>query len=188
MVYSLNMENNTEEDCSDKKMDCIEKVEEARHLRYILHEKEQYSEERSAEAAIEFSRLEVQVTIVLLGIMGVLGNSINLHEFSELRKFCLAFVLFLLVLSLTLGLLHLKVTEQFWDQISLTRAMRFNKWNEVVLRKASFQEALAYQEGTKIGNGTMVRVPEWTWKLQTICLGVAIVILLTIAISCIVSL
>lgn len=164
-----------------------DKIEEAKDIRFIIHEKEQYSEERSNEAALEFSRLEVQVAVVLLGLTGVFWNTYSNDlkyniDSINLIKFCFAFVLFLLVCSLALGLLHLKVTEKFWDHISLTRSMRFNKWHEVILKKTTFEEASAYQDGTRIGNSIMVQVPQWTWVLQSVLLGVAIIIILTMAI------
>ncbi len=165
--------------------------EEAINIRYIIHEKEQYSEARASEASLEFSRLEVQLAIVLLGLTGVFwnmysSNLITVIDSENLVKFFFALVLFLLVCSLSLGLLHLKVTEKFWDQVSLVRTMRFQKWGEVISKKISYGEAAAYQEGTKIGNGVMIEVPKWAWILQSTLLGISIIIILVMAIMFIV--
>ncbi len=165
-----------------------DQVKNAVAIRAIMHEKAMFSEEQSAEISNEFTRLEVQIATLLLAITGVLWGALDQDppflpgsDSLLLLKTCFALTLFFLIGSLTLGLLHLKRTEKFWDEISNRRNIRFERWDAVVKGKDSFAEAVAFQEGTKQGGGVMAYTPRWTWILQSVFLGIAIGLLFILA-------
>ncbi|MEI6480153.1 MAG: hypothetical protein WCO12_01345 [bacterium] len=169
-----------------------EKILEAKDMRNIIHERGLYSEERANEASIEFIRLEVQIATLLLGLTGVFWNlySSNLKGVAIastaaiiLIKIAFSFILFFLVGSLSVGLIQLKRVEKFWDGVSLTRTVRFNKWHDVIAKKTTFEEAHAYHEGTKIEGGAMIQTPKWPWILQSVFLGISITLIFGIAIA-----
>ncbi len=171
----------------DKKMNEKEEIEEAKNIRYIIHEKELYSEERANEASIEFSRLEIQIAVLLLGVIGAFVKLYLDSMGSNSIKVAIISALLLLVGSLVLGLLHLKRSEKFWDDVSLTRELRYSNWQKVIRGDTSYKEAIAFHEGTKVGGGPMISVPTWIWILQSVLLGIAVFIILVLAVKFIVA-
>ncbi|MDO8660042.1 MAG: hypothetical protein Q7K54_05620, partial [Candidatus Parcubacteria bacterium] len=157
-------------------------IQEARDIRLIIHEQEIFSEERSNEAALEFTRLEVQIAVILFGLVGVYLGS--LKGTTPLVKTAFAVTIFSLIGSLALGLLHLKIIEGFWDGISSKRELRKKEWSKVINKgtSTSFENALLFQEGTKMGGSHMVAVPKWTWILQSVLLGISIITISIISI------
>ncbi len=180
----------------------LEKVEtmmldEAKEVRALIHENTQYPQERANEASIEFIKLEVQLATLLLGLTGVFWNvyaSKSLPSgLGNFEKISFTIVFFFLIGSLALGLLYLKIVERYWDRVTHTKAIQFNKWQEVIREKISFAdakikfgEAIAYQSGTKLDKGLMVYTPDWPWILQTILLAVSLAIIFCLAVKLIV--
>lgn len=165
-----------------------EQVKEARDIRCILHERELFAEECSTESALEFTKLEVQIAIVILGIIGVyLDNFKALLGASSFLKGVFFVTIFSLIGSLAIGLLHLKILEKFWEKMAARRELRFQEWYLFIINKTTFEEAMAYQEGTKMGAGQMVDVPKWTWILQSVFLGIGIVTISALSIYFIIN-
>src|SRR5271168_373763 len=112
-----------------------DKIEEAINKRMITHERCLYSEEKSNDVAVEFIRLVVQIAVVMFAIVGVFwnvfDNDLTNKSFGNsvatiiLIKTAFALILFFLIGSLALGLLHLKRDEKFWDEVSNQRDLRF---------------------------------------------------------------
>ncbi|KKW11061.1 MAG: hypothetical protein UY50_C0022G0029 [Parcubacteria group bacterium GW2011_GWA2_49_9] len=172
-------------------MDEMQKVENARDTRDMLHKNALFAEERSGEAASEFTRLEVQIATFLFTFSSLfLGSFIKgLSSFSHAEvsamKWAFACMLFFLIVSLVLGLVHLKRKERFWDEMIHQRIRRWEKWNDASRKRATFEEAEAFHEGAAKGSvsgaSPMVFTPNWTWILQTIFLGLGIVLIFAIS-------
>ena len=147
---------------------------------------QQAAERRGSELADEFTRLEVQIATILFAFSGFFFNFFDGGEkpFSSIVLFLLKFMfassLFFLISSLAVGLLHLKSKEKFWGDMSKQRITRLQKWLEAVERKTSFEEASAFHEGTGLQKGLSISSPIWSWVIQTICLGLAIILLFTL--------
>jgi hypothetical protein len=160
-----------------------EKADCAKSSRDISLSYQQAAESRTGELADEFTRLEVQIATVLFIFIGFFfnffvenGKHLPLSIYFGL-KLMFAICVFFLVASLTLGLLHLKNKEKFWDRMSHQRILRLLKWIDAVKKKVTFEEALAYHEGTSLQKGPSISSPSWSWMLQTICLGISIIML-----------
>lgn len=172
-------------------MDENEKIEEAKTMREMLQNSLQYPQERANEASIEFIKLEVQLATLLLGLIAVFWNIYSNHvttgtHLENYVKISFAIVLFLLIGSITLGLLYLKIVEKHWDGITSTRVIRFEKWQEVTRKETSYEKALSFHDGNRAGQGLMIFTPEWPWVFQTIFLGVSLAIIFFLAIKLIV--
>jgi hypothetical protein len=164
-----------------------EKLEFAKNNRNLFSEKLTSAEKRTAELADEFTKLEVQIATILFAFMGLFSESFieGLKGYSStgiiVMKLAFALIFFFLILSLSLGLVHIKMKEKFWDAFLIQRNNRFAKWEEVVKTTATFEQAEAYQKGTVLGNGaSIISSPSWTWILQTIFLGISVLILFVI--------
>jgi hypothetical protein len=135
------------------------------------------TESRSSDVALEFIRLEVQIATLLFVFMGFFVNSFVSKD-APLNVFWIKVFLsgsvLSLLLSLLMGLLHLKLEENFWDMMLNQRLLRFLEWTKVTKRETSFEEAEAFHKGTALDRGNMVLVPTWTWVLQSIFLGIGI--------------
>ncbi len=144
------------------------------------------AERRCSELADEFTRLEVQIATLLFAFAGFFFNFFNTisKPFTPIVLFGLKLMfassLFFLILSLVIGLLHLKNKEKFWEGISIQRLIRLQKWTETLEGEIDFDKALAFHKGTISQNGISVSTPIWSWVIQTICLGIAIVLLFTL--------
>lgn len=97
-------------------------------------------------------------------------------------KISFSFALLSLIGSLALGLLHLKSTEKFWDAVLHQRIIRLKQWNRATKNEVSFEQADAYQQGTTLERGSILYSPSWTWIMQTIFLGISILLLYALAI------
>lgn len=147
-----------------------------------------WTEQRSITIGDEFIRLEVQIATILFTFSSFFLNKFNnkyldFASSETLLVMRLAFALSLisLLISLTFGLLHIKTRERFCDQILKQRVLRHRKWTEALEKDTTFKEALAYEDGSKLGPGITVAEPAWTWILQSVCLAVGVVGLLTLA-------
>lgn len=139
------------------------------------------SEGREGELADEFTRLEVQIAAVLIAFEGIFIESIGRgldkivasQEAIFVLKFFYATSITLLLLSLILGLILIKRKEQFWKDAANVRSLNLREWTKMISGERTYDQAVAYQEGTKLGE-VRRNSPAWTWILQTIFLGVAV--------------
>ena len=165
-----------------KKIGESEKSEHAKSRRDVAHQGLEFCIRRVAELADEFTRLEVQIATILFAFGGIFLNYFNLpsKNFSPneifLMKIEFVFIIIFLIGSLSLGLLHLKRKEQFWVESLKQRSARYRKWDSVVAGKNSYEEGMSYQEGTSVEKN-IISTPAWSWILQTICLGFAILLI-----------
>ena len=143
---------------------------------------------RIAELSDEFTRLEVQIAVVLFAFSGLFLNYFNTSsklfppEQAFLLKLTFVIGVISLILSLILGLLHLKRKEQFWEEGLNQKNTRYHKWDSVVRKECSYTEGRAYQEGTKRGGVNIISTPVWSWILQTIFLALSLSLLLVLLI------
>src|SRR5579862_1991661 len=167
-------------------MDPKDILQNARDSRDNSREHMIWAEQRTASVADDFIRLEVQIATILFAFSSLFLNNFNgdvlkTVSFAGLFIMKLAFAvsIFLLIGSLGFGLLYLKRCEQFWDATLRRWAIRAKKWDSVTKDKDqyTFEEAEAYHDGTRLDGGVVLEIPNWTWILQTILLGLAILIL-----------
>lgn len=170
------------QNCNKVLFPCSMTMEEryccSKNYRDVNQQKIFAAERRGCELADEFTRLEVQIAVILFGLVGIFSDSLELVGGGLLLKISYASIYFLLIGSLALGLIHIKRREIFWDDHMIIRSSRHVKWDQAIKRKVSFDEAMAFHEGGNMGNEGISRSPRWTWILQTICLAAAITILL----------
>lgn len=161
------------------KLSLEEKKEIARREADIDAAKVAAAETHSTGVATEFIRLEVQIATILFVLTGIFANSF--HSKGSLDIFWVKIVfligVFSLIVSLLMGLLYLKSAEKFWDSILHKKHVREKAWMGVLRNKFSFEEAEAYRQGSTLENGHTETLPRWTWMLQSIFLGIGIVIL-----------
>jgi len=161
--------------------------ENTRDIRDIMHSNQLSAEQRTSLLADEFTRLEVQIATVLFAFSGIFWSSFsdNLGDFSLtaifVMKISFSFALLSLIGSLTLGLLHLKSAEKFWDTVLHQRIIRLKQWNKVARKEVSFEQADAYHQGTAMEQGSILYSPSWTWIMQSIFLGISILLLYALA-------
>ena len=160
----------------------LEKIDCAKGYRDILSSEQMFAQSRCSELADEFTRLEVQVAAILVAFAGVFlkffepeASGLSLDAIL-IMKFIYALSVFLLILSLVLGLIHIKRKEKFWDDLMNAKFISMKKWIECLKRKTTFEEAHSYQAGTSLEKGHIVHSPIWTWALQTVCLGLAFIL------------
>jgi hypothetical protein len=164
-----------------KKMNEDEKYLCSQNYRDVNQEKIYMAERRGCELADEFTRLEVQIAVILFGLTGIFlsspfGTKLLAGSFS--LKISYTSIFFLLIVSLGLGLIHIKRREMFWDDHMKIRLSRFLKWDQVIKKDTTYEEAMAFHMGTMHGKiGLISKSPNWTWIFQTICLGLAVIIL-----------
>lgn len=144
--------------------------------------------QRIAHLADEFTRLEVQIATILFAFSGIFvglfdESLLGFSPFGLLSlKFSFALVLFFLILSLAFGLIHIKRKEKFWEEMYGMNVVRYNKWRNVVQNKEiSLKEGEAFHLGTVRDGGLTASTPDWTWILQTITLGIAVLLMFCIA-------
>lgn len=166
------------------KMNDEEVVMNARDSRDYNQKNAFWAEQRSSAVADEFIRLEVQIATIVFAFTSLFVDhftSADLIGFSTggifLMRLTFTSSIFLLLCSLICGLLYLKASEAFWDSMLIQKIIRFKKWNQVPRKTVTFEEALAYEEGTKLGKGHVVSLPTWPWILQTICLAFGVFML-----------
>lgn len=157
----------------------------ARDMRAITDTAKCQSEDKAFSTSTEFVRLEVQIATLLFALVGVfldtLSHQANLNFLGA--KIALAVAVISLIISLIMGLLHLKREERFLDSITHQRVMRTNKWKEAVEGTISFETAKAFHEGTTMGRGPVISSPQWPWILQTIFLGIGITFLFSLLLA-----
>lgn len=156
-----------------------EKLACAAEAARICADKGQSAEDNAQSAGIEFIRLEVQVATILFAITGFFAASLVNHGALDLYWVKVAFAsgVLSLILSLLMGLLHLKRAEKFWDEVLHQRQLRFLKWTQAARQEVTFEHADAYHQGTALDKGVAIALPSWTWVMQSIFLGVGIAIL-----------
>ena len=158
------------------------------------------SERRIGELSDEFTRLEVQIATILFAFMGFFTSSfgaitnptpsvagtvatIVVPLFSPMGtsfvKITIAFVFFFLMLSLSFGLVHIKRKEFWWCGMMERRVSRHLKWEAATTKDVTIEQAIEYHAGTT--DGTHISSsPKWTWVLQTISLGIAVLGIFTL--------
>lgn len=166
-------------------MSDTEKLEYARDAARLSYEKGESAESHGTEVANEFIRLEVQVATILFAITSFFAASFSSGGPLDIFWVKIMFVIgvFSLILSLLMGLLHLKRAESFWDDVLHQRAVRFQEWTKVVHKKVSFEEGDAFHRGTSLGKGITISVPSWIWVMQSIFLGVGITVLFVLFVA-----
>ncbi len=151
----------------------------------------QSAEDRCGNLADEFTKLEVEIATILFafttlffsffqGDKVVQFSSSHSHLVVFILKFMFITGLLLLILSLAMGLLYLKGKESFWREMFTRRLIRTENWSEVLKGDKTFEEGIAFHEGTALKKGLTIPAPRWPWILQTICLGLAIILLFTL--------
>lgn len=165
-----------------KMMNQDDKDECARYYRNKSFETAESASRRGGELSDEFTRLEVQIATILLAFTSLfLGfftkTSIGFSSLIVIFSLKLIFSsgIFFLILSLVIGMLHIKRKEMFWGDALHVRAARHKNWATTVKRDYTFEQGLAFHNGTNAGRDIIVSSPKWTWILQTICLGIAVV-------------
>lgn len=162
-----------------EKLSDKEKMECAKEATLISHESAGSTTDKSNEASMEFIRLEVQVATILFVLTGLFVTAFN--QTGSLNLFWIKVVfacgVFSLILSLLMGLLHLKRAEGFWDEITHQKLTRLNGWLKVTRREWTFEEADSFHGGTALNKGLVIRMPIWIWVLQSIFLGIGIIVL-----------
>jgi len=73
------------------------------------------------------------------------------------------------------GMLHIKRKEMFWGDALHFRTARHKNWTTTLKREYTFEQGMAFHNGTNAGRDVVVSSPKWTWILQTICLGIAVI-------------
>lgn len=164
-----------------------DKIEQAKGMREMLFHTVQFSERRSSELADEFTRLEVQIATVLIAFSAVFVSSFSdaanqalSGSILILMKSSYALSIFFLIGSLATGLLHLKRKEKFWDDLIKSGANLKKNWNDVMRGTKTYEQASSYHSGVAELNPSVLFSPLWTWVIQTICLGLAILLLFSI--------
>jgi hypothetical protein len=171
--------------CEIKKLIEREKRERecTENLINLLQSDKLFCERRSSELADEFTRLEVQIATILIAFAGVflsifknIIKDISSTTFLLLIKFTYAGTLFFLIISLALGLLHLKRKEKWWDETLHKKAILLQNWKNNFTEKTNFKTADSFHEGAISGKGIITFSPRWTWLIQTVCLGIAFIL------------
>lgn len=88
-------------------------------------------------------------------------------------------IIFSLTTSLVLGLIELKVKENFWNEMMKQKLTRHDAWKKVLQDdKYSLREAEAVVLGTKQSTGMVRSTRKWPWVLQTVTLGIGAALVL----------
>ena len=160
-----------------------QKNESAKSYRELSSIELQFATRRVSELADEFTRLEVQIATILTAFAGLFLSYFN-QKIQGLSltiifglKFMYASGLFFLIASLSMGLIHIKRKEKWWDDMTNEKGLKRDNWIKATQGKMPFDEAKAFHNGTSLGKQGVVVSPKWTWMLQTICLGLAIILL-----------
>lgn len=154
----------------------------AKDYRHFVYEGLSFATRRGQELSHEFMRLEVQVAAMLFAFSGLLlGYLASVPSIWMRGAYALA--LFLLIASIAAGLFHIKRQEQAWDEVIKDRKLRFNHWQDTVNRNGNLEEARAYDMGISKGITEVTSAPLWSWVLQSVFLGTAILLLFGIAIA-----
>jgi hypothetical protein len=162
-----------DKDCQPRPMkDCGEKMEAAKYQRDAARQSVLNAEGYTTSVANAFNSLEVQIAALLLPLIGLFINAVARPEVSQWYKFIFILAAISIILSLVMGLLHLKREEKFFDDSINQKHHRSLEWNKAVERKITYEQALGYHEGTQLAKGQVVSVPIWTWILQTVFLGI----------------
>lgn len=162
-----------------------EKIECAKDYRDITLKNLLFAERRSSELDDKFTELEVQIATLLLGFSGLFLKyfSVNIHELFDslvlifFIKIIYALNVFLLILSLVIGIIHITRKEKFWEEQMVVRQLRTIGWNKCIRKEKSFEEAFSYDNGTVLDKGGIIYSPKWTWILQTVFLATAIMLI-----------
>ncbi len=169
------------------KMTMEEEYECCENYRDVNQAKMFMAEKRTCELADAFTTLEVQIAVVLFGLVSLFSNIQTKTGVNFLQaqgrgfKFAYISVFILLLVSLAFGLIHIKLRESFWEGHFNTRISRHNKWDEAVKRTATYEQAMAFHYGTANNKTDILsKSPDWTWILQSICLSLAVIIMMVL--------
>lgn len=154
----------------------------ARDMREIVEMGKSQSETMAHGVSNEFVRLEVQIATLLFAIVGLFLKAFTQRGSLNFlgAKIALSVAVSTLIVSLIMGLLHLKREERFLDSLTSQRGRRASKWKDAVEGRVSFDQAKAFHEGSTLGNGPVITSPQWVWILQTIFLGIGVAFLFTL--------
>ena len=144
-----------------------------------------FAEQRISQMADEFTKSELQIAAIIFAFIGFFGDFIksNFSGFPAysilLIKIMFALSVFGLLASLVFGLIELKRKEQFWNGIMFQRIARAEIWREVLRGEKNVEQALAFQDGSKLGSSKLATsTPSWPWILQTLCLSGSVLLML----------
>lgn len=157
-----------------------EMIARSKEAAQFAYEGASSAEVRSAEVSTEFIRLEVNIATLLFIFVGLFVGAFVTPD-SALNDFWVKVAfsggILALLISLLMGLLHLRLMEGYWDDLLNQRYLRYLQWEKAASKEVSFQEAKAFHEGTAIGKGKIVWAPSWAWIMQSIFLGIGILTL-----------
>jgi|GEM_PF-3507116 len=181
----MTLEEKSEKEELEKEMTSQQEYACCENYRDVNQDKIFMAERRTCELADKFTELEVQIAVVLFGLAGIFsslskvgGISIIFTAGTGIRISYIS-IFILLIASLAFGLIHIKLRESFWEGHYHIRISRHNKWDEAIKKKTTYKEAMAFHYGTANNRmDVLSKSPDWTWVLQTICLSLAIIILL----------
>lgn len=162
----------------------VEKTECAKCKLDLANIDLQFAIRRTSELPDEFTRLEVQIATILLAFAGLFFGFFSEQKIQDFSyhiglglKLMFAFGLFSLITSLAVGLLHIKRKEKWWSELLTGSGQRVTYWTKVFEKEATFEQGKSFAKGTALGREGTFSSPLWTWIIQTICLGFAIVLL-----------
>ncbi len=151
----------------------MDEVQYARDWRAICQEANLFAQRRCAELADEYTKLLVQIAGILLAFTGISADDFptegpGLFELQVVYATAIS----MFVLSLIMGLLHIKRKEKWWDGFVTQRSRRVEGWDQAVNGEKTLKEAQTHMDGTGPGKGQISYSPLWTWIMQTIFLAI----------------
>jgi hypothetical protein len=87
--------------------------------------------------------------------------------------------LFLLLISLSLGLINTHIISIFWGKNTKKCRLVYNKWKEAYIYQITNKEAYNYEQGITKGEDTYISIG-WAWKLQTFFLLLALLLIIVL--------
>lgn len=152
--------------------------------RRIMFDNMIFAESRISALGDSFTALEVQIATVLLAFLGLFIDQFNLH----VKDLSVGIVTFdktiyiasvvSLVLSLTVGLIHIKRVEKFWETHHSRRVEKLGTWREILDKQKSEESGRAFMKGINAGEGNVSYSPIWSWIIQTVFMGTGVLLLL----------
>ncbi len=141
---------------------------------------------RGCELSDEFNRLEVQIAALLFTFGGAFlaffGQGLGPETGVFGMKLTVAVALSSLVISLIVGLLHIKRKEKFWDDVMAANNARWTNWGKLLNKpEVDFDVGVAFHSGVSQGKEGVSASPTWTWVVQTVFLGIGVGLLMILA-------
>ena len=161
--------------------------------REISNDEVMFDQRRGSDISDNFTSLEVQVAAILFAFCGIFvdkftstasAGTVATFNFSPIVggiiKFGFAAGVLMLIISFALGLLTLPRKEKFWKTRMERHLAQFRNWNEASRRGKTFEQAREFHAGTVAGMPDIEGTPLWTWILQSITLGIAVLLLFSV--------